>query len=404
MQGSPEEANNEIVRLKMKLSGVEEDCKKEIKTLKEFKWSNIKELGELASLVNYKKPNSKSPQDTTYMNGLRSACTGRSEALSTEESVSKLIKERQDRISSDIEYQMKLLDGIKDLNVVSLPCFKKLQNPLHQELLEKLGPLVAHDGVDKACKTLKDKLTGAKEGDYFSILGKIGKCQLWDTDSETSQLAPDEAETLEKLKAAVPREIIGKSADFAKKLKDQDGMAELKSDELGQCYLQIVELYNKIDARKRESTAALASLKKTLDSWSKALGEVLKKKQGDYDETVKQSHEAQAARTITNFAGETRTIGQACIVSAADGNFVGNNQLGACAAPKLFAEAMRRGLVPVALSEFWFGRDESSRKSGVFYDSCQYCRSILGFMLHGLKESQEKLATSLQPAQDEVKI
>lgn len=60
---------------------------------------------------------------------------------------------------------------------------------------------------------------------------------------------------------------------------------------------------------------------------------------------------------------------------------------GDCAAPKLLAEAYRRGLRPLALAELWFGAPPRSgdRRSGSFYPACHgKCGPILAHMLRGL--------------------
>lgn len=61
---------------------------------------------------------------------------------------------------------------------------------------------------------------------------------------------------------------------------------------------------------------------------------------------------------------------------------------GDCCAPKLLAEAARRGLHPRGLAEFFFGAENlsSTRRHGLFYPPCEdKCAPILGWMLCGLK-------------------
>lgn len=60
---------------------------------------------------------------------------------------------------------------------------------------------------------------------------------------------------------------------------------------------------------------------------------------------------------------------------------------GDCAAPKLLADAYRRGLRPVALAEVWVGAPPPSgdRRHGSFYPACHgKCGPILAHMLRGL--------------------
>jgi tRNA pseudouridine32 synthase/23S rRNA pseudouridine746 synthase len=59
-----------------------------------------------------------------------------------------------------------------------------------------------------------------------------------------------------------------------------------------------------------------------------------------------------------------------------------------CAAPKLLAEAARRGLVPLALAEFWWGAPPATggRVRGAFYGACRdKCGPLLPFLLEGLQ-------------------
>ena len=62
---------------------------------------------------------------------------------------------------------------------------------------------------------------------------------------------------------------------------------------------------------------------------------------------------------------------------------------GDCAAPKLVAYALRQGLAPRALAEFWWGPPPPTgdRRQGVFYPACRgKCRPILGHLLAGIAE------------------
>ena len=73
---------------------------------------------------------------------------------------------------------------------------------------------------------------------------------------------------------------------------------------------------------------------------------------------------------------------------------------GECAAPKLLEHAFRKGLKPLAMGEFWYGRSPATavRTHGHFYPSCtSKCGPLLSYMLQGLEIGQEKDKVSGEP-------
>lgn len=63
---------------------------------------------------------------------------------------------------------------------------------------------------------------------------------------------------------------------------------------------------------------------------------------------------------------------------------------GDCCAPKLLNFAAQKGLHPLGLAEFYWGRTNKSatRHEGFFYPACQdKCHPILGFLLCGLRQN-----------------
>lgn len=86
---------------------------------------------------------------------------------------------------------------------------------------------------------------------------------------------------------------------------------------------------------------------------------------------------------VENALGERKSIWR--IFSEA--GLVPPGGTGECAAPKLLHYAYAHGLEPVAMGEFWYGKDHGVevRQHGRFYPACKgKCGPLLGFMLKGL--------------------
>ena len=83
---------------------------------------------------------------------------------------------------------------------------------------------------------------------------------------------------------------------------------------------------------------------------------------------------------LTNRIGETRALTEFYEGAKVPGG------AGDCVAPKLIHYAIKQGLTPVALAEFWWGAPpkQGVRHHGHFYPACRgKCRPILPFMLSG---------------------
>lgn len=86
---------------------------------------------------------------------------------------------------------------------------------------------------------------------------------------------------------------------------------------------------------------------------------------------------------VLNAAGECRSMleifaGEGLTPPAASGD---------CAAPKLLQAAFARGLAPVEIGEFWYGRSPEGpvRSCGRFYPACSWkCGPLLRYMLKGM--------------------
>lgn len=99
---------------------------------------------------------------------------------------------------------------------------------------------------------------------------------------------------------------------------------------------------------------------------------------------------------LRNFRGETRPLSKVFPGGIPTG-------VGDCCAPKLLQYAALKGLKPLGLSEFFWGRENRSgkRQHRQFYPACaEKCQPILGFMLCGAPEKYVPSA----PMPDELEI
>ncbi|NJB68291.1 hypothetical protein GGQ74_001964 [Desulfobaculum xiamenense] len=89
---------------------------------------------------------------------------------------------------------------------------------------------------------------------------------------------------------------------------------------------------------------------------------------------------------LRNFHGDERPMAEVFLGGGGMPTGVGD-----CCAPKLLNHAVRHGLRPLGLVEFYWGRENRSgtRTHGLCYPACDgKCRPILGFMLCGLDAAQ----------------
>jgi len=92
---------------------------------------------------------------------------------------------------------------------------------------------------------------------------------------------------------------------------------------------------------------------------------------------------------LRNFRGQVSTLDQV---------FPDNRGIptgtGDCCGPKLLNHAQRNNIIPLSISEFYWGRTNKSgtRKHGHFYPAClDKCLPLMGFMLCGLEEKRQNL-------------
>lgn len=83
---------------------------------------------------------------------------------------------------------------------------------------------------------------------------------------------------------------------------------------------------------------------------------------------------------LKNFAGESQAIADLFPQGLPTGT-------GDCCAPKLLHYAAKHQLKPLALAEFWWGKNTHDKTVGEFYLACEErCKPILGFLLSGLEK------------------
>jgi hypothetical protein len=70
------------------------------------------------------------------------------------------------------------------------------------------------------------------------------------------------------------------------------------------------------------------------------------------------------------------------------------NPVGACAAPKMLQGAFEKGLVPIAMAEFWY--QPGGKLHGQFIPSCETCLRNIGFLLCGAEERKKEIEAKVQ--------
>jgi tRNA pseudouridine32 synthase/23S rRNA pseudouridine746 synthase len=104
---------------------------------------------------------------------------------------------------------------------------------------------------------------------------------------------------------------------------------------------------------------------------------------------------------LANARGERRSLRELFAPDAPPGGS------GDCAAPKLFAQAYREGLRPIAIAEVWLGAPPATggRHAGVFYPACRgKCGPILAHMLDGLDAEPAPVFGNTPIAADEPRV
>lgn len=134
---------------------------------------------------------------------------------------------------------------------------------------------------------------------------------------------------------------------------------------------------------KADRSAALEPLRARMSATQTELERLRTERRETSRRLMRERH---AGYYLTNFQRATRPLAEA---------YVGHGGMptgtGDCCAPKLLQLAAQRGLLPIGLVEFWWGRSptRTTRRHGQFYAPCtDKCAPILGFMLCGAATTQ----------------
>lgn len=108
---------------------------------------------------------------------------------------------------------------------------------------------------------------------------------------------------------------------------------------------------------------------------------------------------------VLNAEGESRSLKE---IFAETSSLIPPSGSGECCAPKLLQAAYSRGLKPLKIAEYWYGRSKRGevRVHGHHYPACRgKCRPVLGWMLKGLEISPAlDFNTDLTMTVDKLKI
>lgn len=234
--------------------------------------------------------------------------------------------------------------------------------------------------------TIKDGLYRTREAEISAInseIHSIGLFELSPVETELHRLMTESEKELSEMRAGM-------------KLRKYERMTLRKCwDSEGR------EYYEEKDALILQSQHEKAEFKRAKDRWQEkitAKEEEIKAIRSRIDglkaRRAAMSDDLQkwifGQYKVCNSLGEEKSI----LDIFGEKGLVPPGGTGECAAPKLLDYAFRRGLRPMAMGEFWYGKspDTAVRTHGHFYPSCtSKCGPLLSWML--------QYGTSLQEAQ-----
>jgi len=167
--------------------------------------------------------------------------------------------------------------------------------------------------------------------------------------------------------------------------------------------------FQTVEDFKLESLKDKAELRRQSEYWNKELAD-LQNNINEYEQKIIQLKEERKYKSAAlqkrlhdeysflNALGETKSLHDIFSITKQQKPPAA---AGECAAPKLLHYAYKKGLKPIAMAEFWWGKSPKSeiRKHQHFYPACRgKCEPILAHMLNGLQVDENPML--INPAEN----
>jgi tRNA pseudouridine32 synthase / 23S rRNA pseudouridine746 synthase len=171
----------------------------------------------------------------------------------------------------------------------------------------------------------------------------------------------------------------------ARQMQRQQLLASLQGDALTQA-LASLDHQSRLEGIERRRLkqkwdAILHPLQPTIDQADRRIQEIKQQRKTLSRQLQAQMH---TAYYLTNFLGQSAPLHHLILGGTMP------TGTGDCCAPKLLHYAATRGLQPLAMAEFWWGKPSiaEDRIPGEFYGACRdRCQPLMGFLLAGLPQS-----------------
>ena len=177
-----------------------------------------------------------------------------------------------------------------------------------------------------------------------------------------------------------------------------------ESREMMEAEISLLKSEKKKAASIAESQFANGEIKRAKDRWKKTISE-LETQLSEVGDRIRSLKKLRAGKSdelqrwifeqyiVHNAAGEKASI----LEIFQKHGLMPPGGTGDCAAPKLLNHAYAKGLRPLAMGEFWYGKSPATavRTHGHFYPSCtSKCGPLLSYMMQGLDVSGHGISTT----------